>query len=65
MLKKLLILTFLIPTSVMAVVELENGDASNEANLCSEAVMNENFEFNAANEPVECNGKNINDFLTS
>lgn len=49
----------------MAVVELENGDASNEANLCSEAVMNENFEFNAANEPVECNGKNINDFLTS
>ena len=62
MLKKLLILTLLIPTSAMAIVELENGDASKEANLCIEAVMDENFQFNAKNEQVTCNGLKIKDF---
>jgi hypothetical protein len=62
MLKKLLILPLLISTSVMATVVLENGDASEEANMCIEAVMDENFKFNAKNEKVTCNGINIKDF---
>ena len=49
-------------TSVMAAVELENGDASDEANLCIEAVMDANFKFNANNEQVTCNGLKIKDF---
>jgi hypothetical protein len=62
MLKKLLILTLLIPTSAMAIVELENGDASKEANLCIEAGMDENFKFDAKNEQVTCNGLKIKEF---
>jgi len=62
MLKKLLMLILLIPTSAMAIVELENGDASKEANMCIEAVMDENFQFNTQNEQVTCNGLKIKDF---
>jgi hypothetical protein len=46
----------------MAIVELENGDASKEANMCIEAVMDENFQFNTQNEQVTCNGLKIKDF---
>lgn len=62
MLKKLLILPLLISTSAMAIVEFENGDASKEANLCIEAVMDEGFKFNSKNELVTCNGLKIKDF---
>jgi hypothetical protein len=62
MLKKLLILTLLIPASAMAVVELENGDASTEANMCIEAVVDENFKFNVKNEQIACNGLKIKEF---
>lgn len=62
MLKKLLILPLLISTSAMATVEFENGDASKEANLCIEAVMDDNFKFHAKNESITCNGLKIKEF---
>jgi hypothetical protein len=62
MLKKLLILPLLLPTYTFASVELENGDASKEANMCIEAVLDENFKYTAKNENVTCNGLKIKEF---
>jgi len=62
MLKKLLILPLLLPACAMAAVEFENGDASKEANMCIEAVLDENFNYNAKNETVTCNGLKLKEF---
>ncbi len=62
MLKALTLCLSFLSVYAFAGVELENGDNSQEANMCIDAVLDESFEFNAKNEKIACNGMAIKDF---
>jgi hypothetical protein len=46
----------------MSAVTFENGDASKEANMCIEAVLDENFKYSKTTGTVTCNGLKLKEF---